>query len=166
MVCSGMIYSVFSFYLFQLGIPITQIGIIYTASAVSGLVFAPLFGKLSDKVGRKPIILLTILSFSFIFLFYSLSRTFMHVLPLQLLEGAMWAAFSAVTPALIADMADQSERGAYMGIYNQAWYTGWAIGPFLGGFLAESFGFQLSFLICSALLFISFILAMMFINEP
>ncbi|MBN1454934.1 MAG: MFS transporter, partial [Methanomicrobia archaeon] len=97
MVCSGMIYSVFSFYLFQLGIPITQIGIIYTASAVSGLVFAPLFGKLSDKVGRKPIILLTIASFSIIFLLYSLSRTFMHVLPLQLLEGAMWAAFSAVT---------------------------------------------------------------------
>ncbi|MFZ2070280.1 MAG: MFS transporter [Halobacteriota archaeon] len=165
MICSGMIYSIFSIYLWELGISITQIGIVYTASSISGIIFAPIFGKLSDRVGRKPIIILSIASFSLVFLLYSLSRSFLHILPIQILEGGMWAAFGAVTPAFIADIAKERERGEYMGIYNQAWYTGWAIGPFLGGVLAGSIGFRLSFIICSIVLLIGLFFVMIFVRE-
>ena len=165
MICSGMIYSIFSLYLQELGMSFTQIGIVYTASSISGIIFAPVFGRLSDRVGRKPIILLTMASFSLVFLLYSLSRTFLHILPAVLLEGGMWAAFGAVMPAFIADIAKERERGAYMGIYNQAWYTGWAIGPFLGGFLADSIGFRLSYIICSIVLLIGLFLVVTFVRE-
>lgn len=165
MICSGMIYSIFSLYLQELGMSFTQIGIVYTVSSISGLISAPVFGKLSDRVGRKPIILLTMASFSLVFLLYSLSRSFLHILPAVLLEGGMWAAFGAVMPAFIADIAKERERGEYMGIYNQAWYTGWAIGPFLGGFLADSIGFRLSYLICSMVLLIGLFLVLTFVRE-
>lgn len=78
----------------------------------------------------------------------------------------MWAAFSVVTPALITDMAKERERGEYLGLYNQAWYVGWAIGPFLGGFLADSIGFQRSFIICSVILLIGLVLTLYFVREP
>jgi len=104
-------------------------------------------------------------SFSLVFLLYSLSRSFLHILPVLILEGGMWAAFGAVTPAFVADIAKERERGEYMGIYNQAWYTGWAIGPFLGGFLAESIGFRLSYIICSIVLLVGLFLVMTFVRE-
>lgn len=166
MICSGMIYSVFSLYLFELGMSRTQIGIIYTVSSLSGIVFAPIFGKLSDRVGRKPIILLSIASFALVFFLYSLSRSLVCILSLEVLGGSMWAAFSVVTPALITDMAKERERGEYLGLYNQAWYVGWAIGPFLGGFLADSIGFQRSFIICSGILLIGLVLTLYFVREP
>jgi len=160
-----MIYSIFSLYLRELGMSLTQIGIVYTASSISGIIFAPVFGRLSDKIGRKPIIILSMASFSLVFLLYSLSRSFLHILPVLILEGGMWAAFGAVTPAFVADIAKERERGEYMGIYNQAWYTGWAIGPFLGGFLAESIGFRLSYIICSIVLLVGLFLVMTFVRE-
>jgi MFS family permease len=160
-----MIYSIFSLYLWELGMSITQIGIVYTASSLSGIIFAPFFGKLSDRVGRKPIIILSMASFSLVFLLYALSRSFLHIISVLILEGGMWAAFGAVMPAFIADIAQERERGAYMGIYNQAWYTGWAIGPFLGGFLADSIGFRLSYLICSFVLLIGLFLVVTFVRE-
>jgi len=104
-------------------------------------------------------------SFSLIFLLYSLSRSILHIFPILILEGGMWAAFGAVTPAFIADIAKERERGEYMGIYNQTWYTGWAIGPFLGGFLADSIGFRLSYIICSVVLLIGLILVMRLVRE-
>ena len=165
MICSGMIYSIFSLYLRDLGMSLTQIGIVYTASSISGIIFAPVFGRLSDKIGRKPIIILSMASFSLVFLLYSLSRSFLHILPVLILEGGMWAAFGAVTPAFVADIAKERERGEYMGIYNQAWYTGWAIGPFLGGFLADSIGFRLSYIICSIVLLVGLFLVMTFVRE-
>ena len=165
MICSGMIYSIFSLYLRELGMSLTQIGIVYTASSISGIIFAPIFGRLSDKIGRKPIIILSMASFSLVFFLYSLSRSFLHILPVLILEGGMWAAFGAVTPAFVADIAKERERGEYMGIYNQAWYTGWAIGPFLGGFLAESIGFRLSYIICSIVLLVGLFLVMTFVRE-
>ena len=165
MICSGMIYSIFSLYLRELGMSLTQIGIVYTASSISGIIFAPVFGRLSDKIGRKPIIILSMASFSLVFLLYSLSRSFLHILPVLILEGGMWAAFGAVTPAFVADIAKERERGEYMGIYNQAWYTGWAIGPFLGGFLADSIGFRLSYIICSIVLLVGLFLVMTFVRE-
>lgn len=165
MICSGMIYSIFSLYLWELGMSITQIGIVYTASSVSGIIFAPFFGRLSDRVGRKPIIILSMASFSLVFLLYALSRSFLHIISVLILEGGMWAAFGAVTPAFIADIAKERERGEYMGIYNQAWYAGWAIGPFLGGFLADSVGFRLSYLICSIVLLMGLFLVMTFVRE-
>ena len=165
MICSGMVYSIFSLYLFDLGISRTRIGLIYTAGSLSGSVCSPLFGRISDRVGRKPIIILSFAIFSLVFFLYAISRSFLGILPIQMLEGAMWAAFSVVTPAFIADIARDGERGAYLGLYNQVWYIGWAIGPLFGGFLTDAFGFQSSFIICSLSLLLGLGLVLRLVRE-
>lgn len=165
MVCSGIIYSIFAVYVSQLGASVTQIGTIYTIGAIAGLAAAPLIGRLSDRYGRRPVILSCLLILALVFFLYALASSFVTVLPVQVLEGATWAALGTVVPALIADLAPQQERGAYMGIYNQAWYLGWAIGPVLGGYLADTIGFRSTFIACAVTIAAGTVLGARFVRD-
>ena len=165
MVCSGIIYSIFALYVSQLGASATQIGTVYTIGAIAGLAAAPLVGRLSDRYGRRRVILSCLLLLALVFFLYALASSFITVLPVQALEGATWAALGTVGPALIADLAPQQERGAYMGIYNQAWYLGWAIGPVLGGYLADTVGFRLTFIVCALTIAAGTVLGARFVSE-
>lgn len=152
MVCTGIVYSVLPLYLSQeLGASPSRLGLIYMTGAGVGAIFAPALGRLSDRVGRKRVLLFTLLGFALAFLFYSLLRSFSQAFLVQALEGASWVTLGAVAPALIADLVPEDRRGWAMGVYERTWSLGWMVGPLLGGFLAERVGFRLTFLLGSAL---------------
>ena len=166
MICTGMIYSILALYVEELGATRSQIGVLFTASAAVGAVAAPLFGRLSDRLRRrKPIISFSMLTFLAIFIAYALARSYAEIFPAHALEGAAWAALGAVTPALIADITPEHERGRAMGVYNTTWNLGWIIGPVLGGFLAEHFGFRFCFLVCSLMILFGLVLVVVFVEE-
>ena len=165
MICSGIIYSIFALYVNQLGASAAQIGTIYTTGAVAGLVIAPFVGRLSDRHGRRPIILICLASLAVVFFLYALATSFVTILPVQALEGAAWAALGTVVPALVADLATERERGAFMGVYNQTWYLGWAIGPVLGGILADVIGFRLTFVVCAVTIAAGLTLGFRFVRD-
>ena len=72
MICSGPVYSMFSLYMGDvLGAARTHIGLIYMVGSLVGLLCGPLLGKLSDRFGRRPIILGTMASYPLIFLLFS-----------------------------------------------------------------------------------------------
>ncbi len=149
MVCSGIIYSILSLYFQSLGAGKSQIGLLYTCGATSGAVTAPFLGQLSDKIGRKKVLLLSMAIFALVFLGYALSRNYRHIFPIQVGEGMAWAALGTSAVALIADFVPEERRGKAMGMYNTTWNLGWIIGPALGGFLSDQIGFRLTFLICA-----------------
>jgi MFS family permease len=165
MICSGIIYSIFALYVSQLGASVAQIGMIYSTGAVAGLVIAPFIGRASDRHGRRPIVLLCLALLSVVFFLYALATSFVAILPVQALEGAVWAALGTVVPALVADLATERERGAFMGLYNQTWYLGWAIGPIVGGFLADVIGFRWTFVVCAATICAGLTLGFRFVRE-
>ncbi|MDF2954706.1 MAG: putative arabinose efflux permease AraJ [Candidatus Alkanophagales archaeon MCA70_species_2] len=166
MICTGMIYSIFALYVEELGASRSQIGFLFMASAAVGTVAAPLFGRLSDRMRRrKPIITFSMFAFLVIFVVYALSKSYIEIFPAHAFEGAAWAALGAVAPALIADITPEEERGRAMGIYNTTWNLGWIIGPALGGFLAENFGFRLCFLSCSLMITLGLVLVILFVEE-
>lgn len=148
MVCSGIIYSILSIYIQSLGAAKGQIGLIYTCGAAAGAMAAPLVGALSDRVGRRAVLLGSMAVFALVFSGYALSRTYLHLFPIQVGEGVAWAALGASAVALIADTVPQERRGKAMGIYNTTWNLGWIIGPTLGGVLSDSIGFRFTFAIC------------------
>jgi len=167
MICSGLVYSMFSLYMAEvLGAKRTQIGLIYMVGSLVGLLFAPLLGKLSDRFGRKPIILCSMASFVLIFILYSMARGYLVVYPIQILEGAAWVAIGAAVTAYIADIIATEKRGWAMGVYQQTVSVGWVIGPAFGGFLSDIIGFRTIFLLGAILVGIGFILVLFLVKEP
>ncbi len=167
MICSGLVYSMFSLYMGDvLGAPRTQIGLIYMLGSLVGLVLGPFLGKLSDRFGRKPAILGSMVSFSLIFVLYSMARSYVIVHPIQLIEGAAWVTFGAANTAYISDVITAKKRGWAMGVYQQSMSIGWMIGPALGGFLSDIIGFRMIFLLGAILMSIGFVLVLIFVKEP
>ncbi len=143
MVSSGMIYSVLPIFLFEeLGANRIQVGMLFTIAATTGALTSIMLGRLSDRFGRKPLILLSQILFALVMLIYSTINYYLYAIPIHILEGFAWATIGVASPALLADIAKKSERGEAMGVYNTVWSLGWVIGPTFGGFLAEVFGFR------------------------
>ena len=67
LVCSGIVYTVLSLYMAELGATKSQIGLLYTFGALAGAITSPLLGKLGDKWGRKPLLLASMTLFSAVF---------------------------------------------------------------------------------------------------
>ncbi len=144
MISSGMVYSVLPIYISdELKASDFAVGLLFTIGALTGVFTSILIGRISDRFGRKPLILLSQIAFAMVMLTYSFISYYIYAIPIHILEGFAWATIGTVAPAYIADLAGREERGESMGIYNTVWSLGWVVGPILGGFLAEFFGFRL-----------------------
>jgi MFS family permease len=165
MVCSGMVYSILSLYLSELGASKTEIGLIYMTGSAMGALISPTIGKLSDRIGRKPVMAASMAGFIAAFLAYSMVDRVAYVFPIQALEGATWAAMGTVALAFIADMIPVEQRGWAMGVYERMWFIGWIVGPFFGGYLADNLGFRTTLLIGSALTVVGLILLLTKVKE-
>ena len=167
MICSGLVYSMFSLYMSEvLGAPRDQIGLIYMVGSLVGLVCGPLLGKVSDRFGRKPVILGAMAGFALIFALYFKAPGYRVVYGIQILEGAGWVAIGAAVTAYIADIITADKRGWAMGVYQQTISIGWMIGPAFGGFLSEVIGFRTIFLLGAILAAIGFVLVLLLVKEP
>jgi len=152
MACSGMVYSILPVYFTRgLGASATEVGIVFTAGAAAGALASPQAGRLSDRVGRKSVLLASMAGFTAAFALYALISTAAQAALIQLLEGAAWAMFGSAASAYVADVADVSERGWAMGVYQRVHYIGWAVGPVLGGYLADAIGFKVVLLLGASL---------------
>ena len=144
MISSGMVYSVLPIYISEeLKADKIIVGTLFTIGALTGTLTSVLVGKLSDRFGRKPLIMCSQIAFALVMLLYSLINYYVYAFPIHVLEGFAWATIGTVAPAYISDLARKDERGESMGVYSTVWNFGWVIGPILGGTLAELFGFRL-----------------------
>lgn len=167
MICSGMVYSILALYIVDdLGATRFHIGLIFMTGAFAEALAAPMLGKLSDRVGRRPIMLLSMVGFMAAFSLYAAAGNFLAVFPIQALEGATWAALGVTVPAYIADIAPAGRRGWAMGIYERVWYVGWIVGPAFGGFLAQQAGFRITFLIGALLIVFGTVFMYLYVKEP
>jgi DHA1 family multidrug resistance protein-like MFS transporter len=156
----------FSLYMSEvLGAPRSQIGLIYMVGSLVGLLCGPLLGKVSDRFGRKPVILGAMASFTLVFVLYFRAQGYRVVYGIQVLEGAAWVAIGSAITAYIADIVTEDKRGWAMGVYQQMTSIGWMIGPAFGGFLSEAIGFRTIFLVGAILVAIGFILVLFLVKE-
>ena len=151
MICSGMVYSILALYISDLGASKTEIGLIYMTGSAMGAIFSPIIGRLSDRVGRKPFMLMSMVGFTGAFFAYSVIDKSLYAFPIQALEGATWATMGTVATAYIADITPENQRGWAMGMYERMWFLGWIVGPVLGGYLADTIGFRTAFIVGSIL---------------
>ena len=109
-----------------------EVGLLMSVYALTQLIFAPLWGYLSDHLGRKPIILTCLFGSSLFYLWFSFAST-LEVLFLTRILAGVFGAVMSVAMACIADVTGEKERSRNMGLVGAAIGLGFVIGPFLGG---------------------------------
>ncbi len=121
----------------RLGIRAFGIGWILAIYSLTQLLFAPVLGRISDRVGRRPIIMLGLLGSSISYLIYGFADSFTMLLVSRALHGAC-AATVPTAQAYIADVTDDEGRARGMGLIGAAFGLGFVLGPAIGGVLGHA----------------------------
>lgn len=120
-------------------------GIIFGCNFISLAIFSPIWGRLSDKVGRKPMILRASAWLGIIMIGMGFAQSVWHLVILRLLQGCLSGFQAAVIP-LLAQETPKAHSGWAMGMFFTAQVSGGLMGPVFGGWLSEQIGFRNSFL--------------------
>ncbi len=130
-------------------------GLLTFAYAIMQFVCAPIIGNLSDKYGRRPVLLLSLFGFGIDYIFLSLAPTIWWLFVGRLIAGMFGASFTTAT-AYIADISTPENRSKNFGMIGAAFGLGFIIGPGIGGLLGE-FGPRVPFMAAAILTFLNLI---------
>lgn len=147
----------------ELAITDFEIGVIVGAFSLMQFIFNPIIGKWSDTVGRRPIILVTLLITAISYIIFSFATSFTILLAARMLAG-FGGSNIAVAQAYIADVTTEKDRTKGMGMIGAAFGLGFVFGPMLGGILAD-YGYQVVGYSAAAFSFLAFIFATAFLKE-
>ena len=130
-------------------------GWITFAYAITQFVFAPLIGNLSDKFGRRPIILISLLGFTLDYILLALAPTITWLFIGRIIAGITGASITTAS-AYIADISTIENRAKNFGMIGAAFGLGFIIGPVIGGLLGQ-YGARVPFYAAAALCFLNFL---------
>ncbi len=133
-------------------------GLIIGLFTVTAGLSRPFSGRLTDRWGRIPVMMIGSLVCVICGLFYPVAQTVFLFLMLRLVHGFSTGFKPTATAAYIADIVPFGRRGEAMGIYGFITSTGMAFGPFLGSWVAERFSLNILFMTSSFLAFLSMII--------
>ncbi len=133
------------------------------AFAIMQFLFAPLLGSLSDKFGRRPIILIALFGLGIDYIFHAYAPTLGWLFVGRVLAGISGASFTVAT-AYIADISTPEKKAQNFGIVGAAFGLGFIVGPVIGG-LAAKWGVQVPFLIAAALSLLNFVYGFFILPE-
>ena len=160
----GIVIPIFPFYIESMGAGGTELGLLTASYAVMRLIFGPIWGGLSDRFGRKPILLIGISGYVITMVWFGLANTLWMLFAARILSGILSSATAPTTMAYIGDSAPEEERGGGMGLLGAAGGVGTIIGPVLGGFLAAT-SLSTPFFIAAGMALLSLALAIIFLPE-
>lgn len=125
------------------------------AYAIMQFLFSPILGGLSDRFGRRPILLISLFGFGLDYLFLAFAPTIAWLFVGRLLAGICGASITTAT-AYIADISTPEKRAQNFGIVGMAFGIGFIVGPVLGGLLGE-FGSRIPFFAAAGLTFLNWV---------
>ncbi|MCS6826400.1 MAG: MFS transporter, partial [Caldilinea sp.] len=181
----SLILPLLPYYARSYGANEAMIGLLTASYAAAQLIGAPVLGRLSDRYGRRPILLVSIAGTALGFLLLGLAETLGRsigvaffgadlaaingavlslILVSRLLDGLTGGNIS-VAQAYIADVTPPDARGKAFGLIGAAFGLGFIIGPVIGGLLAERFGYAAPALAALAIATFNFLAVYLFLPE-
>lgn len=127
------------------------VGLLFASYSVMQLVFTPVLGRLSDKYGRRPVLLLSIIGTGIGFLILGFAKTLWMLFAGRILDGITGGNISTAQ-AYIADVTTEENRAKGMGMVGAAFGLGFVFGPAIGGILSR-WGINIPFLFAAGLAF-------------
>ncbi len=110
-------------------------GVLATSFAVMQFLFGPVIGALSDRFGRRPVLLVSLLVMCLDYLVMAAAQTIWLLLAARIVAGITAATYATAT-AYIADITPPDERGSRFGLIGAGFGVGFVLGPVIGGLLA------------------------------
>ena len=137
------------------------IGLIFGAFALSRTFFLPLFGRLSDKKGRKTFILPGLFTYALISVAFIYATDIYALIIVRFFHGVASAMLMPVIQAYVGDITPPGREGLSMGLYNMFMLFGLSLGPLIGGSVKDQISLQASFICMGMLALLGFILCLL-----
>jgi len=133
-----------------------MVGLLFASYSIMQLIFSPVLGRLSDKYGRRPVLLLSIIGTGIGFLILGLATTVLMLFVGRILDGITGGNISTAQ-AYIADITTKENRAKGMGLIGAAFGLGFIFGPAIGGILSQ-WGIHVPFFFAASLCFANAVL--------
>lgn len=164
MVGFGIIIPVLPFYAEDIGANPTQLGFLMGVYSLMQLLFAPMWGRISDRVGRKPVIMIGILGLSLSFFLMGVSSSLWMLFVARIIGGILSSANMPTVMAYVADITSPEDRGKGMGVVGAATGLGFVFGPAIGGVFSK-INLTMPFYIAGVTSLITFFLVWFLLKE-
>jgi multidrug resistance protein len=150
----GIVLPLLPFYAEHFGANALLVGLLSTSFSLMQFLFAPVWGRLSDRLGRRPVILAGLLGSSLSYLTFALAQSLPILFLSRILAGIAGANISTAQ-AYIADSTPPEQRAKGMGLIGAAYGLGFTVGPAIGGLLSQ-YGYAAPGFFASALALANF----------
>jgi len=154
----------FVLFINQKGGSIENLGLLFGVSLLASSVTSYLIGRITDKIGRKPFLILSEFMAGVLIIFYLYIQNLPQLYALQIAGGINSAIWGISEASFMADITSKKTRGKSWGFYSMVLGIISAIGLMLGGFAIGKFGFKFMFWVVAIMSFVSTII-LFFIKE-
>ena len=156
------------FYVRDLGVSERMVpvwsGLLITGAGLTQSIMGPVWGYVADRYGRKPMVQRAMFGGAVVLTLMGFVTSVHQLLALRVLQGAVTGTVPA-SIALISSVVPQARLGFSLGLIQMAVFSGGSIGPYLGGIVADHFGYRVPFGVTGALLFTGGILVLLGARE-
>jgi multidrug resistance protein len=161
----GIIVPVFPQRLEALGLGAETLALMEGAFGLGMFLFSIPMGTLADRIGRKPIVLISLSGFIVTNLVLATVNIPLVFILIRFVEGVSISGLMPASMAMVGDTVPREKRGRWIGFITAAQAAGFALGPGIGGFLYQAWGFSSAFLISAAIALIASLLALVMLPE-
>jgi DHA1 family tetracycline resistance protein-like MFS transporter len=159
----SLILPLLPYYAETFGATLTLVGLLGTVNALGQLIAAPTIGRLSDRYGRRPLLIVSIVGTVVSFLLLGTAHSLTIIFLSRILDGLLGGNI-ALARAYITDVTDEKNRARGLGIIGAAFGLGFIVGPAMGGGLSR-FGYNVPALVAAGLSLLNLIAVVLWLPE-
>lgn len=147
----------------KFGVTEQTIGLLTAAYSIAQFFATPVLGSLSDRFGRKPVLVISLIGTCASFIVFGLANSIVVLFAARILDGLTGGNIS-VAQAMVSDISSPQERAKNFGILGSAFGFGFVIGPAIGGVLSR-YGMQVPFFFAAGIAIVGVLLTIFFLKE-
>lgn len=160
----GIVIPLLTFYAESFDATPTQVTALMTCYSLAQFIAAPFWGQVSDRVGRRPVLLASVLLTAVMLAGFAGATSLLGLFVFRTLHGVMTANIG-IAQACVADLTTPENRARGMGMIGAGFGLGFTLGPFIGGEVAAHWGLAAPFWLAAGLSLINFLLAWVLLPE-
>ena len=159
----GIVVPLLPIYAHDLGAAGIYVAMIFGAFSISRTFLLPLFGRLSDRKGRKPFIMTGLLTYVLVSLAFVWSASVEGLIFIRFLQGAGSAMIMPVVQAYVGEITPEGTEGYSMGLFNLSMFLSLSLGPFMGGTILDLWSMDGAFYCMAGLSLTGLLLCLIFL---